>query len=46
MYRVSVWGEGKVREMGSGDSYMTMEKYLIPLICTHKIGSNDKFYVI
>lgn len=37
-------GEG-ILGTHSGDSYITLGSYLMPLNCTRKSGQNGKFYV-
>lgn len=44
-YRVSVWGDEKVLELGNADGYTTLWMKLMQLNCTFKNGQNGKHYI-
>lgn len=41
-YKVTDWNDEKFLEMGSGDGYIVLQMYLMPLNCTLKNGCNGK----
>lgn len=42
-YRVSLWGDGKVLELGTGDGCTTLK--LMPLNCALESSGNGQFYI-